>query len=54
MKITDKYDINWSEVTDKEEVIELIKKRDEIEEKIMKLDDKAILKYELLLLDIMK
>jgi len=39
--------IDYSKVTENEEVIKLLKEREEIERKINQLDDLALVKYEL-------
>ena len=39
--------IDFSKVTEIEEVVELLKQREEIERKINQLDEKALLNYEL-------
>jgi hypothetical protein len=44
--------IDWSKVTDNKEIIELIAKRDAIEEQILKIDKMVLVRYELELLAI--
>jgi hypothetical protein len=39
--------IDFSKVTKNEEVVELLKQREEIERKINQLDEKALINYEL-------
>jgi len=39
--------IDFSKVTENEEVVELLKQREEIERKINQLDEKALINYEL-------
>ena len=39
--------IDFSKVTEIEEVVQLLKQREEIERKIDKLDEKALINYEL-------
>jgi len=39
--------INWTKVTDNEEVIRLIKEREKIEEQIRAIDEMALVRYEL-------
>lgn len=39
--------IDFSKVTEIEEVVELLKQREEIERKINQLDEKALINYEL-------
>ena len=46
-----KNNIDFSKVTDNPKVVELIKKREEIENKIRNLDLMALLKYEIEILD---
>ena len=43
--------IDYTEITKNNEVIKLLKKRKEIEEKIYKLDENALINYELKLLN---
>lgn len=38
--------INWTEVTDNEEIISLIKEREKIEEQIRAIDEMALIRYE--------
>ena len=38
--------VDYSKITDSEIVIELLKKREEIEKKIREIDEKALIKYE--------
>jgi hypothetical protein len=45
VKITDM--IDWTKVTDNEEVIRLIKEREKIEEQIRDIDEMALVRYEL-------
>ena len=45
VKITDM--IDWTKVTDNEEVIRLIKEREKIEEQIRAIDEMALVRYEL-------
>ena len=42
--------MDYSEITQNNEVIKLLKKRKEIEDKIFKLDENALINYELKLL----
>ena len=37
---------DWTKITDNQEVIELIKKREEIEKQIKAIDKSALIKYE--------
>jgi hypothetical protein len=39
--------IDYTKITDNEEVIRLLKQREEIEEKIRAIDEKALIKYEI-------
>ena len=39
--------IDWTKVTDNEEVIKLLKQREELEKKIRAIDEKALINYEL-------
>jgi hypothetical protein len=39
--------IDFSKVTENEEVVELLKQREDIERKINQLDEKALINYEL-------
>lgn len=39
--------IDWTQVTTNQEVIELLKQREIIEQKIIKLDPSALIKYEI-------
>ena len=39
--------IDWTKVTDNEEVIRLIKEREKIEEQIREIDEMALVRYEL-------
>lgn len=39
--------IDWTKVTDNEEIIRLIKEREKIEEQIRAIDDMALVRYEL-------
>jgi len=39
--------IDWTKVSDNEEVIKLIKEREKLEEQIRAIDEKALIKYEL-------
>ncbi len=39
--------IDWTKVTDNEEVIRLIKEREKIEEQIRAIDEMALVRYEL-------
>ena len=39
--------IDYTKVTDNEEVIKLLKQRKELEDKIRVIDEKALIKYEL-------
>ena len=39
--------IDYTKVTDNEEVIKLLKQREELEDKIRAIDEKALIKYEL-------
>lgn len=39
--------IDWTKVTKQEEVIKLLKEREKLEEEIRKLDEMALVKYEL-------
>jgi len=43
--------MDYSEITQNNEVIKLLKKRKEIEDKIYKLDENALINYELKLLN---
>ena len=45
IKITDM--IDWTKVTDNEEIIRLIKEREKIEEQIRDIDEMALVRYEL-------
>jgi len=44
--------LDYSKITDDEEVIKLLKEREEIEEKIRERDNLAIIKYEMCMLEI--
>ncbi len=44
--------IDYTKITDNEDVIELLKQREIIETKIREIDETALVKYELLLLNI--
>ena len=44
--------IDWKKVTNNKEVIKLIKQRNKIEEKIRAIDENALIKYELEILQI--
>ena len=46
----EKNKIDWSMITDNKEAIELIKQREELEEKIIELDENALINWELHLL----
>jgi hypothetical protein len=39
--------IDWTKITDNEEVIKLIKERDKIEDLIRSIDEMALVRYEL-------
>lgn len=39
--------MKWENISENKEVIELLKEREQIEEKIMALDDSALMMYEL-------
>jgi hypothetical protein len=39
--------IDWTKVTDNEEIIRLIKEREKIEEQIRSIDEMALVRYEL-------
>lgn len=39
--------VHWTKVTDNEEVIRLIKEREKIEEQIRSIDEMALVRYEL-------
>lgn len=39
--------IDWSKVTDNEEIIKLIKEREKIEEQIRAIDEMVLVRYEL-------
>lgn len=39
--------IDWTKVTDNEEIIRLIKEREKIEEQIRAIDEMALVRYEL-------
>ena len=39
--------IDWTKVTDNEEIIRLIKEREKIEEQIRTIDEMALVRYEL-------
>jgi hypothetical protein len=39
--------IDWTKVTDNEEIIRLIKEREKIEEQIRDIDEMALVRYEL-------
>lgn len=39
--------IDWTQVTDNEEIIRLLKEREKIEEQIMAIDNMALVRYEL-------
>jgi hypothetical protein len=39
--------IDWTKVTDNEEIIKLIKEREKIEEQIRTIDEMALVRYEL-------
>lgn len=40
-------EIDWNKISNNSEVIELIKELQELEHKIRKLDDRALMKYQL-------
>ncbi len=43
--------VDYTKVSENEEVIELLKMRDDIEKKILSLDEMALVKYEILALE---
>ena len=46
------YKIDYSKITDNPKVVELLKKRNEIEKEIREIEEMALVKYELALLQI--
>ena len=44
--------IDWTKVTNKEEIIKLLKQREELETKIRAIDEKALVNYELEMLQL--
>lgn len=44
--------IDWTKVTNKEEIIKLLKQREELEIKIRAIDEKALVNYELEMLQL--